>query len=147
MEKSNRQNGFTLIEVMIAMLLLTIGILAAGTMQISSLDGNSRANRLTQASTWAGDKIEALMSRSYDDSLLKEVNTAGSAGLNCTDTTGTPACLADHTQPSTNGFTVFWNVADDFPIKDSKTIRVIVRRSDRNTTKTVAVDYIKMRLP
>lgn len=144
---NNREKGFTLIEVMIAIFLLTIGIFAAGYMQISTLDKNSHASRLTQASIWSGDKIEFLMSLAYDDPNLRDINAPGAAGLDCTDTTGSPACLADHSLPPKDGFTVFWNVADDYPIKDCKTIRVITRRSDKGAIKTVAFDYTKMRLP
>ncbi len=62
--------GFTLIESLIAMLVLTIGILAVNTMQISSIRGNTSANKLTVASTLAGNSYERLLNVSYNDSTM-----------------------------------------------------------------------------
>jgi len=148
MEKSNCQKGFTLIEVMIAILLLTIGILATGTMQLSALEGNSHANRITLASTRAGERIETLLAKAYPldithlDPDLRDINRIGLAGIDDTDIGGN---LADGGPVIDGDLTIFWNVVDNYPINDCKTIRVIVRRSDKGLMKTVAVDYIKMR--
>ncbi len=46
MKNNNNQDGFTLIEVMIAIFILTIGILGAAAMQVASIDGNSTATIL-----------------------------------------------------------------------------------------------------
>lgn len=62
--------GFTLIESLIAMLVLTIGILAVNTMQISSIRGNTSANKLTVASTLAGNSYERLLNVAYNDSTM-----------------------------------------------------------------------------
>jgi type IV pilus assembly protein PilV len=138
----NQQKGFTLIEVLIAITLLVIGILAVASMQISSLGGNSNAIRITEASTWAGDKLETLMARPYNHADLIDDNGNGVAGLNDTDVAGSPADGG----PEANGagFTVFWNVADNTPVANCKTIRVIVRRSDKWLSKTISFDYMKV---
>ncbi|WDP90962.1 MAG: prepilin-type N-terminal cleavage/methylation domain-containing protein [Desulfobacter sp.] len=69
-------SGFTLIEALIAMMVLSIGILALSTMQISSVEGNATANRLTIADTVAGDCYEHLLSLPYDhDSLDGEAKS------------------------------------------------------------------------
>ncbi|WP_027363110.1 prepilin-type N-terminal cleavage/methylation domain-containing protein [Desulfospira joergensenii] len=62
--------GFTLIEALMAMLVLTIGILALNSMQVSSTRGNSSANNLTVASSVAGDGFERLLNLDYDDSTM-----------------------------------------------------------------------------
>lgn len=141
MESSNRQKGFTLIEVLIAMTLLVIGILAVASMQIASLRGNSHAIRVTTASTWAGDAQETLMGRSYTHADLVDDNANGFNGLNNTDTAGS---LADGGPIVHGDFTVFWNVADNYPMFGCKTIRVLVRRSDLLFMKTISIDFIKM---
>ncbi len=69
-EKYNNQNGFTIVEVMIAIFILTIGILGAAAMQVASIDGNSIANQITEAATWGGDEIETLMAMPYYNALL-----------------------------------------------------------------------------
>lgn len=141
MDNRNRQKGFTLIEVLVAMTLLVIGILAVASMQISSLGGNSLAIRVTEASTWAGDAIENFMALPYSDASLSDVNGNGVAGLNDTNIAGS---LADGGPVVHGSFTVYWNVADDTPLPSNKTIRVIVVRTDKGGfLKTLAVDYIK----
>ena len=70
-KKSNyKQRGFTLIEVLIAMAIFSIGILGVGTMQIRSTAGNTSARIRTEASIWGQDLVETLMIRSYSDALL-----------------------------------------------------------------------------
>ena len=143
------QHGFTLIEVLIAITLLTVGILAAAGMQISALGGNSLASRVTQASTLAGSTIEQLMSLDYDNPLLAD--TVGGGGL--TDPSDasmlTPALneLTGVTVPDQqpDGFEIFWQVAAEYPFVDCKTIRVIVRRTDKGVMRSVAFDAVKIR--
>lgn len=146
MEKNNSQNGFTLLEVVIAIALLTIGILGAATMQIAAIGGNSHANRLTGAVTLAESTIESLMSLPYDDPELKDdSNTGLNAGASGLDNTNAADKSADEKHAEQDGFTVFWNVAENYPFTDCKTIRVIVQRSDKGVVKTVSLDVLKMR--
>ncbi len=145
MVNTTNQQGFTIIEVLIAITLLAVGILAAGSMQISSLGGNNLAIRITEASTWAGDMLETMIARDYNHVSLIDTDGNGPAGLDCTDNTGTPSCTADAGPFAQDDFTIFWNVADNSPLNDCKTIRVIVRRSDKGAMRTVALDFIKMR--
>lgn len=140
MQKSTGQNGFTLVEVLVAITLLVVGILAAASMQISALGGNTIAIRVTEASTLAERTIEDMMGWDYDDPLLLDGGGANDAEAGLGDTNpadGGPVVQGD--------YTLFWNVAEDYPFADCKTIRVIVRRSDRGVGKTVALDFIKMR--
>ena len=148
----NSQNGFTLIEVMIAIALLTIGILGAAAMQISSIGGNNLASRLTSAANWASDTHETLMALPYTvavtDPLLLDNNANGFAGLDNTvaDPTAIPPIpQADGGPLSQGDYTIFWNVADDYPIVNCKTIRVLVRRNDKGIIKTVSQNFTKMR--
>ena len=53
-----KEKGFTLIELMIAMIVLGIGILALIQMQVAAMSGNSSANQMTIATTLAQDQIE-----------------------------------------------------------------------------------------
>jgi len=69
-EKNNKQRGFTLIEVLIAMAIFSIGILGVGTMQLRSTGGNTNARIGTEASVWAQDRVETLMLLPYTDAAL-----------------------------------------------------------------------------
>lgn len=145
--------GFTLIEVIVALVVLTIGILAVNAMQTVSVRGNASANRLTTAATWATDRAEVLFNLEYDDALLldgdgdgtdEDANNdgiddnGGNFGLD--DTLAT----ADGSYVSPDGeYTIYWNVAKDVPMDHLKTIRVIVTRTDLGTAKTLTLNHMK----
>jgi type IV pilus assembly protein PilV len=136
MDYHNGQKGFTLLEVLVAVTLLIIGILAAATMQISSLGGNTVAIRTTEATARASDMVEQLMALNYDAAALA-ATTADLNNLAIAHTAG---------GPDASGFQIFWNVRENFPIQDCKTIRVAVQRRDMGISRIVTMDYMKMRL-
>ena len=59
------RGGFTLIEVMIAILILSVGMMAMALLQISAIRGGAFASQVTQASVEGQDKIEELRSMDY----------------------------------------------------------------------------------
>jgi len=86
---SGRQEGFTLVEVLIAVLVLLIGLLGLAGLQAQALRSNQIAYMRTQATILAYDIIErmnanraAALAGSYD----------GAAGTQNTDCTSTTAC-------------------------------------------------------
>ena len=58
--KKGYQQGFSLVEVLVAILLLTVGLLALAKMQTQAVASNSFGNQLTQATFLAQDKLEEL---------------------------------------------------------------------------------------
>jgi prepilin-type N-terminal cleavage/methylation domain-containing protein len=69
------ERGFTLIEVMVAIAILSFGILAVATMQTSAIRANYRGYRLTEATTLAQDRIEYLVTQPFTD-LVEGVDQA-----------------------------------------------------------------------
>lgn len=69
--KSNK--GFTLIEAIISLAVLSIGILALFAMQTLSIRGNANAHRVTTLATWSGDEIENKLLTATDDEIEKIV--------------------------------------------------------------------------
>ena len=153
------EKGFTLMEVMIAMAILTVGILALFSMQITSVRGNAKADRLTTASTWNIDQVEQFIGMQYTDTTLQDIDGDGNGatmGANGADTAGVNFGLDDIvTGTATNAdadgmlttvdgrYTLFWNVAVDVPMPNLKTIRVHVRDNLQVLLKPVAFTYIK----
>ncbi len=138
------EKGFTLIEIMVALFVFTIGILALNKMQVVAIRGNANANGLTGSSSWAAAQVETLLTLDYDDDLLQDIvggdGAEGLAGLN--DNT---AAKADGSMDSLDGnFKILWNVADDEPIRNVKTIRVIATRNYFGLQKQVSLDYYKI---
>lgn len=128
---SHKEHGFTLIEVLIALAVFSIGILAVGSMQLRSTGGNTKARILTEASIWAQDRVETLMSRPYDDPTLA---------------LGDVASGTEHTATSGN-YNFIWEVWDDTidtswgvrPADDTKIIRVTVTGRDNNSSTVIYV--------
>lgn len=60
-------DGFTLLEVIVAMLLLGIALLGLMALQIRSVRSNSFSNSMTVASCFARNQIETLRAQSADD--------------------------------------------------------------------------------
>jgi len=65
--KGSGQKGFTLLEMLIAVTLIAVGLLATASMQGVALRSNSIANRLTVANLLAQKVMEDLHSRSSSD--------------------------------------------------------------------------------
>jgi len=60
-EALRTEQGFNLIEMMVAIGILSFGVLAVASMQESSLLGSNRANSATQVTAVAIDRLERLM--------------------------------------------------------------------------------------
>jgi prepilin-type N-terminal cleavage/methylation domain-containing protein len=65
--------GFTLLEIIITVLILSIGCMAALVMQSSALKGNNLSDNMTVATFLAESEIERLNSMTYE-AVVKEVN-------------------------------------------------------------------------
>jgi type IV pilus assembly protein PilV len=130
------QKGFSLIEVLIAMTILVIGILAVGGMQTTAVKNNAISRRITEASALAASQLEFLTTLPYNDPLLNDRNGDGTTGLDKTD------AQADFNL--TQGqYSISWNVALDSPISNTKNIRVIVTWTDGGKSRRVSFNCIK----
>ena len=61
--KRDGQDGFTLIEVLIAIVILSVGLLGMASLTVGIIKGNKFSNDLSTATTLAQDKMEDI--RSY----------------------------------------------------------------------------------
>ena len=117
-----KKDGFTLIEVLIALTIFSVGILAIAAMQISAIRMNSTGNRLTELSTLGIDRMEYLMSLPYTDPQL--------------------AIGGPYTDPNpTAGYTASWTVVQDTLV--TKTRRITLTMSGRG--KTLRIMSIRCR--
>ena len=114
------ENGFTIIEVMVALAIFVIGIIGCYQLQLQSTNTNAQANSVGTAATWATYAVEQLLAKDYNDPDLDDDGTgsAGFAGLDDTDgnadgvlyirpngSTGTATAAGDL-------YTVSWNIAE-----------------------------------
>ena len=125
--KTKRENrGFTLIEVLIAMAIFSIGILAIGSLQLISINSNASARMHTEGYTWVADRIEWLATLPYDDDDLTETVTDG----------------VPHGPVAEGTYAISWTVQDDTPVVGAKTIRVTVTGANPRA-RPLSINYIK----
>lgn len=131
----NKESGFTLLESMIAMVILVIGVLGMFQMQMSAIGGNATATQVTYGTSWVTDQIEFLINQPYDDPKKK-----GSLDP-LEDTTATGA-HGPVTSPDGN-YSITWTVNEDQLMDDLKTISITIQYTDRGTAKSIVMDYVK----
>jgi len=68
------KKGFTLLEVLIALAILSVGVLGIATMRIISTRGNCFGHYLTEASYTAQDRLEFLDALPYDSPQLQPMD-------------------------------------------------------------------------
>ncbi len=68
--RAQAEAGFSLLEVLVAMAIFAIGILAVYSMQFTAIRGNATARGVTENITLASGKVEELMALAYDHSDL-----------------------------------------------------------------------------
>ncbi len=136
----DNEAGFTLLEAIFAIALLVFGILAVASMQGSAIRGNSFGIAVTEGTTWAAEQFEKLLALEYDHSYLVDTDGDGVPGLD--DAT---AATADH-QATEGVYTLYWNVADDAVIGNTKTLHLIVSWTDHGVEKRVSMQRVIPRI-
>jgi len=66
-ESLKNENGFTLIETMIAMIILAIALLGIAQMQLSAMQGNRSSYDMTEASALASEMMEQMIIQNWKD--------------------------------------------------------------------------------
>ena len=124
----NKEAGFTLIELIVAIAILTIGLLAVGSMQISGIGGNHLAYRTTEAVILAQDRLEQLLFIPFADPLLD-------VGTNKADPSPSPA---------PTGYAITYDVADvGAGVTDAKLVTVKVDLTEKGVTRTTRLRCVK----
>lgn len=129
------QDGFSLIEAMIAMVILSVGLLAVGLMQVGAMKGNTNAMSRGNGVAIAQSVMNTLRTLPLDDALLDDGGDVDDLDAGRDAGTGFTATDADHnngvvTGADGQGFNVFWNVADNDDT-NTKTVRLFVYWTDQ----------------
>ena len=106
--RKKKDNGFTLIEVLIAIIILSVGLLGMAALTVGIIQGNKFSNDLTTATTLAQDEME-------------DIRRLGYSGTSATTTTVT------ENYNSIPGYPTYKRVTDtsvDNPVSGMKMITV-----------------------
>ena len=113
------QSGMTLIEVMVACVILLVGILGLALLQVNAINGNAAARRVTEASNTVSDRIEQIMS-----------------GVWTGETVGADLAAGPHAATS-GKYSVAWQVVDASD-GGSKTVNVTVSWPESGRTRQIS---------
>ena len=81
MRRFKKSNGFSLIEVLIALVILSISLLALAGLMVTTTGNNSFGSHMTEAATFAQDKLEELRVSSWDTIDDDNDSVTGSTGI------------------------------------------------------------------
>ena len=122
MLKSN--SGISLVEIVVAMMILGIGITMVMRMLPDSNAATTRARNISKATNLAQGKIEQLMSATFSNADL-------AAGIH-----------VDPGNPIERHFNRSWTVQDDNPYPGMKNVVVRVNYPTSNSDSTITLDSV-----
>ena len=115
------EEGFTLIEIMITLVILSIGLTALAGLQVSAIKGNTFSKRMTAAVSIANEKLEQMKDTDYAN-ILSESST--------------------QITRSNMRFTRQVTVTNNSPLANTKTVNVTVTWSDGSNSHSVPITTI-----
>jgi type IV pilus assembly protein PilV len=115
------EDGFTLIELMITLVILSIGLVALAGLQVSAIKGNTFSKRMTAAVSIANQKLEQIKDTAYAN-ILSESST--------------------QITQSNMTFTRQVTVTNNSPMANTKTVNVTVTWSDGSDSHSVPITTV-----
>ena len=134
--RRSAEAGFTLIEVLIALAIFSIGVMAIASLQVTSTNGDLRARLATEAATVAHDQAEKLLSMNFDpDAPTKEFKDTGQSGYGSFPT---------DRKITTGGYTTDWLVTTHPTIPRAVTIRLRTNWGYYGGGKVYELEFVKI---
>ena len=121
-QKKTGQEGFAIIEALIATAIFAIGVFAVLSMQTKSVKTNDLARGVTSQSSIAAERVEQLITLPYEHDDLAD---------------------GGHLPEVIGPYTINWTIAEDDVIANTKTITATVTWIEQGAQKTINLVYIK----
>lgn len=153
--KNNR--GFSLLEVLLGVTVFMIGMLGVTALNISSLKSSTFSGNMSEATFVAADKLEELLAMKYEDlvdgadadGIDQDIapndgidDDGGNFGL---DDIGADADYSDLNLGRNDMYEVYWNVAEDEPMENTKRVNVIVRWQVKEVWRQINMTLVRVR--
>ncbi len=113
--------GFTLIEIMIALVILSFGLVALAGVQISAIKGNAFSRRITTAVSVAEQTVEQIKTTPYNNIQSQSPSQVTASNMN---------------------FSRQVSVTDNTPLPNMKTVQVTLTWNDGGKSHTVPVSTV-----
>ena len=149
------ESGLTLLEVMIAVVVLTVGILALNAMQVSAIRVNSAAGNLTKAVSAGQGWLESLLGLPYDHEALRDVDMDNHASNQerreslrrplpplPEPAIADPATYKPEHQIRRGKYLICWNIEDDLLVPRTKSINVVVTWREGAVPRSVLLEHV-----
>jgi Tfp pilus assembly protein PilV len=133
----SRESGFTIVEVMIAIMMLVVGMLGVAAMQTKALQANVFAGRVTEGCAVGEAWMEWLMKQSYDRVAALDANPEDTAATVLTVPCDSATALSNFQtwglgtfteeqlpKPRNTGSTMTWRITADYPIENTTTVEI-----------------------
>jgi prepilin-type N-terminal cleavage/methylation domain-containing protein len=127
-------HGFTLIEVMIAVVVLSVAFLATASTVIAVISGNNLSKQMDAATMLAQDKLEELRNLAYSDPTLNDLQHQD------------PNSPLTSTGAAGGYYMRTWNITTDSPSAGMKTVSVTVQWTTNGKAHSVVLRTIKAAL-
>lgn len=120
---NKKSGGFTLIEVLIAIVILSVGLLGMAALTVGIINGNKFSNDLTTATTLAQDKMEDIRRLGYSGTPTSDDTTTEDYGA-----------ITDYAAYKSVTVTDVYTAGTAWPPDGMKTITVTVYWKNRDQT-------------
>ena len=130
------RRGVTLLENMIALLIFTVALMGAATLQVHSMKINGRARMAFRHSMAVSEQLESILALPFDDPLLDDPDN------------GYAPEVADHGpfRIANSRATIEWEVNKRFAVPDAKRVTVTIRiPADGQSRNVFTYDYLKIK--
>nr|WP_320049081.1 prepilin-type N-terminal cleavage/methylation domain-containing protein [uncultured Desulfuromonas sp.] len=124
-------HGFSLIEALIAIVVISVGLLALGTMQIGAMKANTLAQSRTIAVSLAQSQLDFLRTLPFDNALLEDSDDSNTLDAGFENGNTPDNSISDVSGPNGEIFQIFWNIQEETPVSDTRTIRLYVTWEDQ----------------
>lgn len=138
-----QSEGFTLLEALIAMFVLSIGVLAFYSMHIQAITGNKVSNAITGSASTISDLAEQLYPKSYSHSDLE----AGTHTFSGTLPTGVESITWSVVEWDSDGIdNDLDGVTDESDEQGVKEVTYTTTYNNRGNDRNISIRFLKTRI-